>query len=113
MIDHFDFNSEFDCTATQANYFKKSGLLFDSFNSGDYKLLQKKLAQNALSSKKRIEIRFTSSEAFDKGYDRLIEKGAAYYLAKNINRQYGTDLSEKNIEYTKDENFRVIELIFE
>lgn len=113
MLDHFDFDSEFECTATQANYFKMSGLLFDSFNSDDYKLLQKKLAQNALSSKNRIEIRFTSDEAFDSGYERLIEKGAAYYLAKNINRQYGTDLSEKNIEYTKDENFRVIELIFE
>ena len=43
----------------------------------------------------------------------IIGCATAYYLAKNINRQYGTDLSEKNIEYTKDENFRVIELIFE
>ena len=61
MLDHFDFNSEFECTATQANYFNKSGLLFDSFNSGDYKLLQKKLAQNALSSKKRIELEDTAA----------------------------------------------------
>lgn len=112
-LDHFDFYSGFECKATAANYFKKSGLLFESFNSSDYKLLQKELAQNALSSKNRIEIRFTSSEAFDSGLDCLITNGAAYYLAKNINRKYGTALSEKNIEYTKDENFRVIELIFE
>lgn len=112
-LDHFEFYSYFECKSTAANYFKKSGLLFDSFNSSDYKTLQKKLAQNALSSKNRIEIRFTSDEAFDSGYDRLITNASAYYLAKNINRQNDTSLNEKNIEYTKDENFRVIELIFE
>lgn len=110
--DHSNFYTDIKCTAVKANYFAKESCLFSSFKNSDYNKLKSLLAKRAKNGEKSIEIRFENETAYKKAIKSLIENGMAYSLASSVNKNYGTKLNEKNIAYTADDNFFVLELIF-
>ena len=74
--------------------------------------LKSLLAKRAKNGEKSIEIRFENKTAYKKAIKSLTENGMAYSLASSVNKNCGTKLNEKNIAYTADDNFFVLELIF-
>lgn len=110
--DHSNFYTDISCTATKANYFVKENCLFSSFGNSDYLRLKKLLARHAKNGEKSIEIRFENESAYKKALKSLTKDGRAYSLASSVNKISGTSLDEKNIAYTADEKFLVLELIF-
>ena len=62
-----------------------------------------------INGEKSIEIRFENKTAYKKAIKSLTENGMAYSLASSVNKNCGTKLNEKNIAYTADDNFFVLE----
>ena len=110
--DHSNFYTDIKCTAVKANYFAKESCFFSSFKNSDYNKLKSLLAKRAKNGEKSIEIRFENETAYKKAIKSLTENGMAYSLASSVNKNCGTKLNEKNIAYTADDNFFVLELIF-
>lgn len=110
--DHSNFDTDIICNSSEYNYFIKEKRFFSSFGNADYEKLKSLTASCAENGEKNIEIRFGNKSAYDKALQSLTREGKAYSLAHSVNRLTGAKLSEKDIAYTADENFFVLELVF-
>lgn len=111
-ITHKDFTSANQCTATAANYFVKSGLLFDRFGDTQKKRTAQAIADEASAGKTRAEIKFTGSKLYADAVTRLFEKGDIYDILEQADQKTKKDINTGSVSYIENPDFNIIEIIF-
>jgi len=112
-ITHKDFTSANKCTATAANYFVKTGLLFNRFTDAEKKRIAKAVADEANAGKTRAEIKFTGSKLYADTITRLFEKGDIYDILEQADKQSRKDINSVSVSYIENPDFNIVEIIFE
>lgn len=113
-ISHFPDESLFKlapCTNKDKNYFKMSGLYFDSFADGLEGLrIAIKLA--AVSKTGEAEIRFSNSAAYKEVYEYLFEQEGLKEIIEELNGNDGLKISSANKTVSEDLNIIHLSLVF-
>ncbi|MCQ2479538.1 MAG: hypothetical protein MJ120_02770 [Clostridia bacterium] len=110
--DHSDFETTFECNSTAANYFNAKHCVFD--DAGYYSRLnmQSEIIRNLEKGERCVQLKFSSKEAFESAVYTLITESLAYEIQTNIKLLRPDLLSSENINYSKYEDFNIIELMF-
>ena len=107
---HEDFISLNACTADEANYFVRKGLMFDSYDYAAKQKIVKLIARTAESKQTSFEIRFSSEEAFKTAIDKLIKESDISYLLSDA-RKLSSSPIPYNPTYRLREEFNIFELL--
>lgn len=75
---HSEFSYSFDCTATAANYYVKTGKYFETYSRDNENALAQLLAKELEAGNDSVEIRFGSKDAYNNAVDDLIDGGRVY-----------------------------------
>ncbi len=108
---HSDFLKDFNCTATAANYYVKTGKYFSSYSSDDITSIAKLTANELNSGKKLIEIRFATKDVYDKAIKDLIDGGRIYDVLLQAKKQTEINISVKEVTYYADETRYILAVV--
>lgn len=108
-IDHFEYQSFFECSSTKANYFVKTGRLLGSLNNSDVTKLKKLMSK---SSDGHVEICFDSKDHYETAVRQLITNGKIYEIIDSTNRIYGTNISSDSVGYIENKERFALDLFF-
>lgn len=101
---------ENNCTATDANYFVREGLLFDAYDSATKRQLSRAIEDAARANKDTIEIRFTNTEAFISAAENLIDNGEIYDVLGRADRKLLQKYQE--VIYVRDDTMCTLQFAF-
>lgn len=111
-IDHSNFQSFFPCESTNANYFVKTESLFYSSDYDSLQKMQNIVLKNLRKNRKNIELRFATKEAYNDAMYALITESKAYTIQENIKTSYPDIQMSDEINYSKNDNYNILEFIF-
>ncbi|MDR3344326.1 MAG: hypothetical protein LBT21_01835 [Oscillospiraceae bacterium] len=76
--------SRISCTGTEANYFRKEGLYFESYNNNTRDAISAALGRNVKTGVYRVDVRFSSGDALLEAKERLTNSktGDIYRMLK-------------------------------
>ena len=110
--DHSGFYSDYVCDSTDENYFVKTGRVFSGADYYSRQSMQSEIIENLEKNQQSIQFRFSSAQAFSNAVYTLITESVAYDIQNNI-RYLRPDLPlSDEINYSKNENYNIIEFIF-
>lgn len=110
--DHSNFKILQPCESTEENYFTKTGNLFYSADYYSRLKMEDAFVSVLLKNESSVELRFADDNAYFNGISILIDEGKAYDIQQNIKYNHPELNMSDEIKYSKNEKFRIIELIF-
>lgn len=111
-VDHSNFTALLPCTSNEANYYVKTGCLFYSADYYD-RIKMENIIINCLENGQNcVELRFADENAYNSAVNTLITESRAYEIQTDIRYKYPHIKMSDEINYSKNEKYRIIELIF-
>lgn len=86
------------CTADEYNYFKREGLFFDTAEDG-IAAFEEQLKRTARSGGRDVELRFASSEEYEKAKSRLFDEGELKTVIEKLNGFFGCGIKTAHKSY--------------
>lgn len=108
-VDHSNYRSDFICNSTDANYFIKTDMIFDSFGNADSLRLKKLIAR---SDGRHLEIKFSSEDVYNHAFDSLINNSEIYNIIEDVNKTYSKDFNTESIRYIETPERNSLDLFF-
>lgn len=108
---HSDFSYDFNCTATAANYYIKTGKFFETYDRADEKALAALIARELDAGSEVIEIRFGSKSVYKSAVKDLIDGGRIYNVLSQAKKQTGVNISSNSVTYYRDEGLLTLTII--
>lgn len=108
---HSEFSYDFGCTATEANYFIRTGRFFDEYSRSYEKRLTQIIADDISSGNWVIQIRFGSAEAYNKACSDLLDNERIYSVLSRADDMTDERIDYKTISFYKNPEQKVLILI--
>lgn len=109
---HSDFSINYiECLATQANYFRMTGKMFDKFDNDTVSNIVLLLSDKVINGQSSIEIRFDSKETFENAVSTLFEKNGIYDILEKVKSNTGVPISTTSVRYSTNDNLFVMLII--
>ncbi len=99
---HSEFSHDFNCTATAANYYIKTGRYFETYSRSEEKKLASIIAEELESGGSAVEVRFGSEEAYKTAVEELIVNGRIYSVLSQTKKKTDVGISMKSLSYYND-----------
>ncbi len=109
--DHSGFNSDNDCSATAAGYYRKMGLYFTDYNAAVRSAMTKKLVERINQGGNNLEIRFSSATVFDRAVNGLFPQEQVYRMLANANLSANKKIASNKAIKMEDHRKQVLNLI--
>lgn len=109
---HSGFRSIHPCTQTDANYFRRMGLYFETYSEQVLSRGAKALAQAVDAERQSAELRFAPT-AFTNAKRALIDRQELFSLVERADRLTAVKLADAAVSYTLNDNFGILEIILE
>ena len=110
---HRDFSIDFDCTATDENYYIKTGSYFESYDRSDEKRLSAIIADELNSGGNIVQLRFGSKSAYKEAVSELIDSGRLYNVLKKAKDKTKVKFSTESLSYYKDSSQYLLTFVIE
>lgn len=107
---HSEFYSVHSCHATQANYFVKTGLLFQEYNDRTRTKISSALAERVNAGYSNLEFRFAEPAAYQQALDGL-KDGQVGRILTNAALSSRKKFETQGASYMANDDFLVINLI--
>lgn len=99
---HSDFSYDFDCTATKANYYEKTGSYFASYDRSCEGDVVEVIAKALESGEEFFELRFGSKKVYNNAVSDLIDGGRMYNILRRVKEKTNVDFAMNKLAYFKD-----------
>lgn len=109
---HKEFLSVHPCTQTEANYFRRMGLYFETYSGDVLSRGATALAQAVDAERQSVELRF-APKAFTNAKRALIDRQELFSLVERADRLTAVKLADAAVSYTLNDNFGILEIILE
>ena len=102
------------CTHTEANYFVKEGLLFDSFGSAEQTAACQALTEALSQGQGSLELRFSSKAAMRSAEQALVQNRGIFRIISAANESFGAAkrASTSSVRYTENDSLFVLAFHF-
>ncbi len=110
---HRDFSYDFNCTATEENYYVKMGSFFESYDRSDEKRLSDIIANELNSGGNVVQLRFGSKSIYNEAVSELIDSGRLYNVLKAAKGKTKVKFSTDSLSYYKDSGQLLVTLVIE
>ncbi len=110
-VTHSDFSYDFECTATAANYYVKTGSYFENYSRTDEKAVVELIAKNLNSGLREVQLKFANRDAYDKAVEDLIDGERIYSILSRADDLTEESISYKTISYYKDSEQLILTLV--
>ena len=117
LLDHEDFSADIECTQTQANYFRREKLFFESYNRDVFLRIQEKLLENIENGMNYIEMMFATSDAYDDAVSSLIDNSSPfsdmYRIVNTLNDAQIAGIDTSHVNFAKDVGKNYVRIMFD
>ncbi len=98
--DHYNYNpSDNQCVSTDANYFRKENLMFDTYDDNVKAKIKQMIKDMVKEHAYFIEIRFSSSAAYIEGKKDIIDANGIDHMIKQMNPSLGENKLSRDMLY--------------
>ena len=115
--DHTDYSFTDECKTNEYNYFRYSGLYFESYGKEQLDIIRTELLENIENGINFLEIKFESEEDFMHMQNEFIggitPGSDIYYIVEYISTEAEDKIDVSHINFSSDENKKYIRLMFD
>lgn len=99
-VDHFDYSAaQTNCVSTDANYYRREGLLYETYDDSVKAGLKEKIRTMAQNHEYFIEVRFANAQAYIDGKKDMIDFNGIYKMMKDLNPSLGENALSRDMLY--------------
>ncbi len=110
---HRDFSYDFNCTATAANYYEKTGRYFKTYDRSDEKVLAELIAEELDNGGRMLQICFGSKQVYNDAKSDLIDGERIYNVLRMAKGKTKVNFSPDSLSYYKDSGRYLLTVIIE
>lgn len=110
---HRDFSYDFGCTATEENYYIKTGSFFESYDRSDERQISNIIANELNNGGNIVQLRFGSKNAYKEAVSELIDSGRLYNVLKAVKGKTKVKFSTDSLSYYKDSGQLLVTFVIE
>jgi len=108
---HDDFAFEPGCIYTEANYYRREGLFFSSYDGSAKDTICGNLLKTVREARYQAEFRFAGGELLNTAVNKLIEGGEVYDILRYVGENVSEPLNTREIKYIIKDDYNILCLI--